>query len=219
MKRLSNFEGTPDEPTLLTASGIPGRSLAWKQFDGPSNSWHANVLRGQDGPNVVHTKFTMLSYNLWFGAHRRKTRLTALLDLLKTCLADCVCLQEVTSFTIGELLRDPFIRETYCCSMLDNEFQLLCEIGYDVVMLVRPWLATGEIARYELTSRFGRNFLLSTVRINNVNVGLGCVHLESTSGLAAQRARQLKEIYSILEVRAVCLIWCVFCPNVLLGFR
>lgn len=118
-------------------------------------------------PEDPHESLTVLSFNIWFGQHRRQSRLLALVRLLQVEVPDCVCLQEMTPPVLRELLRHEFIREHYCCSTTVEEFEELASgVNYDVVMLCRPWLATGELSRFRLTSRFGRTFLVCNTTIN-----------------------------------------------------
>lgn len=121
---------------------------------------------------MPHDSLSVLSYNTWFGQHRRNSRFVALLRLLQDEMADCVCLQEMTPSVLRELLRSEFVRTHYCCSTTVEEFvELAGNVGYDVVMLCRPWLATGDLARFRLSSRYGRAFLVCPASIN------GCAHL------------------------------------------
>ena len=126
-------------------------------------------------------RLRLVTYNVWFGEYCRDQRQLALLELLHAQDADVIGLQEATPELVEKIEGAAWL-EAYAKSDLDvHPHGLLCLSRVPV----------REFVRHSLPSMFGRELLVAELD----GLAVGIVHLESTRGLAEQRARQLRRIF------------------------
>lgn len=131
----------------------------------------------------------IVTWNVWFGAHRFRQRAAALLAELERRQPDVIALQEVTAPLLAAIHAAPWVREGYQVSELDL-------LGYDVMILARTPIA--ELATLILPSAMGRRLLVARLACG---LDIATVHLESTAGCAPERAEQLRIILPLLADR------------------
>jgi tyrosyl-DNA phosphodiesterase 2 len=132
----------------------------------------------------------IVTWNVWFGAHKFRARGRALLAELERRQADVIALQEVTPPLLAAIHDAPWVRAGY----LVSEQGLA---GYDVVVLSR--VPVVELAALELPSRMGRRLLVARLACG---LDVATVHLESLRENAAARAQQLQIIQPLLVSRS-----------------
>ena len=135
-------------------------------------------------PSRARERLRLVTYNVWFGDHCRDERQIALLELLQAQDPDVVVLQEAAPELVEKIESTPWLK-AYEKSELDvHPHGLLCLSRVPV----------RELVRHSLPSMFGRELLVAELE----GLSVGIVHLESTRGLAEQRARQLRRIFPAL---------------------
>lgn len=129
-------------------------------------------------------RLRVLTLNTWFKPDHRAQRLAAQLDLLAELDADVVALQEVTPDLLALLRASPWVRAH--CALPERPERLLEEVGYGVLLLVKP--AVQHFTWQPFESTMGRG-LLTAVLPGGLHVGT--VHLESMRTNTGPRAEQL----------------------------
>jgi tyrosyl-DNA phosphodiesterase 2 len=140
-------------------------------------------------PSAAPEELRIVTWNVWFGAHRFRQRAAALLAELERRRPDVIALQEVTAPLLAAIHAAPWVREGYQVSELDL-------LGYDVMILARTPIA--ELATLALPSAMGRRLLVARL---TCGLDVATVHLESTAGCAPERAEQLQIILPLLAAR------------------
>ncbi len=162
------------------------RTLPALGFDPKSERWvHAIEHRPLDVGRL-----TLVTYNIWFGKHRRRKRLAALLKLLKTCRADVIALQEVTPRQLAPILATDWVRRDYLVS--DASGVTLKPHG--VLLLSR--LPMTHLTFRHLPSRKHRKLLSVALETPHGSLSIGNLHLESSPANQALRLTQLGRILS-----------------------
>jgi len=184
-------------PTTVSAGGISGHELRWKRFDEAKNAW---VEADPAEKLPVEESFKLISFNVWFSTHRQRTRLRALQQTIEEEQPDFVCLQEATVRFLNPFLEGAYIRKNFWISSTVDEFDSLnADVGYDSFMLCSPQYA-GELYRYRLTSKYGRKVYIN---LAPQGFGVATIHLESMKDESQNRARQMREIYDLLDEHQV----------------
>jgi endonuclease/exonuclease/phosphatase family metal-dependent hydrolase len=159
------------------------------RFDPATRSWRPTVA----AEPVRAELLSCVTFNVWFGEFAFDERCTTLLDLLDTCDADIVALQEVTPGLLDRVLEAPWVRERYAIS--DHTGQTIWPYG--VLMLTR-W--TPQVFRlHPLPSSMGRRLLVAELELNGQRAAIATVHLESLRHEWRRRAQQLAQIFPLLE--------------------
>lgn len=133
-----------------------------------------------DGPG----RLRVLTLNTWFKPDHRAQRLAAQLAMIAELDADVVALQEVTPDLLALLQASPWVRQN--CALPERPERLLAEVGYGVLLLVKP--AVQHFTWQPFESTMGRG-LLTAVLPGGLHVGT--VHLESMRTNTGPRAEQL----------------------------
>jgi tyrosyl-DNA phosphodiesterase 2 len=131
----------------------------------------------------------IVTWNVWFGAHRFDERAHALLAELERRRPDVIALQEVTPPLLGLVRRAPWVRAGYQLSD-DHGWTLR---RYGVLLLSRRPIQ--RLSLVELPSEMDRLLLIAELACG---LTVATVHLESTAPCAAERATQLSIIGPLL---------------------
>jgi tyrosyl-DNA phosphodiesterase 2 len=134
-------------------------------------------------------KLRVVTWNVWFGDWKRKTRQAALWAELDRLAPDVICLQEVLPRhlagpelerrrDLGDWISDTAIRE------------------YDIVMLSRVPVASNDRVPLRTTT-MGRDLLITRLA-GACPLTIASVHLESTSTMTRARVDQLEQITATL---------------------
>lgn len=129
---------------------------------------------------------SLLTYNVWFGAHMFEERRVALLAELERRKLDVICLQEVTKELLDVLIDQSWMTR-YTCSDIE-----LVQT-YDVVILSK--LPLRRLSTLPLPTQMGRRLLVAELACG---LSIGTVHLESMKQSTQPRAAQLREIQPAL---------------------
>jgi tyrosyl-DNA phosphodiesterase 2 len=135
-------------------------------------------------PTPVPIKeLSVLTWNVWFGAHMFDERRAALMTELERRKPDVICLQEVTFELLADLTQSPWVRAAYHLSDVEL-FQT-----YDVVMLSRQ--PVRRMSQLSLPTQMGRRLLVTELACG---LTIATVHLESMKQSTQPRATQLRLI-------------------------
>lgn len=137
-------------------------------------------------PASAPVDISLLTYNVWFGAHMFEERRVALLAELERRKPDVICLQEVTKELLDVLIDQPWMTR-YTCSDIEL-FQT-----YDVVILSK--LPLKRLSALQLPTQMGRRLLVAELACG---LSIGTVHLESMKQSTHPRAAQLRVIQPAL---------------------
>lgn len=141
----------------------------------------------------------LITWNIWFGEHKRNARRKALLALLAERDPDVIVLQEVTEGQLDAIVAAPWVRERYQVSDFEGD-----TLGrYGVLLLSR--IPISKLGMLELPSEMGRKLLVAEL---SCGLTVATVHLESTPFCSSRRAKQLSLIQPYLAQTS---------PNVLLA--
>jgi len=133
------------------------------------------------------TPVSLLTWNVWFGAHMFEERRAALLTLLERRKPDVICLQEVTKELLDAVLETPWIEHAYTLSSIE-----LVQT-YDVAILSR--LPIKQLSQLPLPTTMGRRLVVAELACG---LTIGTVHLESMKQSQRPRAAQLRLIQAAL---------------------
>lgn len=133
-------------------------------------------------PTPPPAALRIVTWNVWFGAHRFKERAAALLADLAARRPDVIALQEVTEPLLQLIQREPWVRDEYSLS----ERSVL---DYDVAILSRAPLA--QMRTLLLPSDMGRRLCIARLACG---LDVATVHLESIPVNGPVRAGQLRII-------------------------
>ena len=136
---------------------------------------------------------TLVTYNVWFSPFAFPERSIALLHIIHQYGADLIGLQEVTSEFLKIVLEQDWVREDYFIS----DFQGSTVQPHGVLLLSR--LPIRRLFLHELPSALDRKVLVADILLNGQVTKAGILHLESMKKNARLRAKQLSEIFPLLE--------------------
>jgi tyrosyl-DNA phosphodiesterase 2 len=201
-------------PTI-TPAGTPSFQK-WHNFD--RERWIPFVRDKTSQPGIRHQwagSFRLVSWNVNADASLPKSRMSALLQVIKTTgAADVVFLQEVSREALTALLEEPWIQQNWYTSDVDaSAFGKQKFIS--ITLVSKLWVATdgillGAIWRISLPSRFGRDALCCDLLLNSsskhtsgrssLRIRLINVHLDSLPINPSLRPYQLSIAASYLSV-------------------
>lgn len=159
-------------------------------FDRKTNKWRP--VYGS-GPIVKTGSLKLVTYNIWFGDHFFKQRLSAIAGILKATKADIIALQEVTENGLKLLLKHDWVKKNYFISDTSGA----TFYSYGVVLLSR--IPFKRLELHPLTSMMGRYLLTAEFNINGQMLLVATTHLESLRHSEKIRSVQLNEIFSLLN--------------------
>jgi endonuclease/exonuclease/phosphatase family metal-dependent hydrolase len=168
---------------MAVTTSCPGK------FNPSTGTWEAHT--DEEG-NIATSSLTLVTYNVWVGQDYFSLRARGLLQIVKDCEADIICLQEVTPLFLKLILDQPWVRANYYIS--DYTGQTVHPYG--VLLLTR--ISIAKVLFFELPTRMARKLLVIAPEINGQVIQIGTVHLESTRQAAATRKQQLELIFPIL---------------------
>ncbi|KAI4605612.1 hypothetical protein J4E83_010504 [Alternaria metachromatica] len=195
------------QQTPLPAAAATPNFQKWYNCD--QNRWMPFVGEKASRPGAQHQwagSFRLVSWNVNADAPLPKSRMSALLQVVKTTgAADVVLLQEVSREQLTALLEDTWIqRDWYMSDIDDSAFGTQKFIS--ITMVSRLWVITdgiqlGTIWRVAFPSRFGRDALCCDLILNSsskqtsgkepTRVRLINVHLDSLPINPSMRPRQV----------------------------
>ena len=168
-------------------------------------------------PGIKHQwagSFRLVSWNVNADAPLPKSRMSALLQVIKTTgAADVVFLQEVSTEGLAALLEDSWIQQNWYMSDVDTS-AFGNQKFISITLVSRLWVTTdgsqlGAIWRVALPSRFGRDALYCDLILNSsskqmsgkepTRVRLINVHLDSLPINPSMRPRQVSICASYLR--------------------
>ena len=178
----------------------PPRILTPLAFDAGAASWRpVEEERARPQPK---RELTLVTWNVWFAEHHLEARADRLLELVRGCDADVICLQEVTRPFLERLLETGWIREGYWVSDATGDTL----DGYGVVIVSRLPCATLRL--FGLPSNMGRRLLVAELLTPAGRLAVGTVHLESMRGREEARAAQLELAFPVLKAIAPSAVLC-----------
>jgi len=176
----------------MTQPQIPPyqQELTPKRFDFEKQAWTQSTDVVSD---TKLSELTLVTYNIWFSDYHRQQRHKAILKLIQNCEADAIALQEVTPPSLKLILEQDWIRKNYYSSDTTGE----TVNPYGVLLLSK--LPIHRVFFCDLISQMSRKFLCAQLQLNGQRFNLATVHLESKKRFAPIRARQLDDIFPLLE--------------------
>jgi tyrosyl-DNA phosphodiesterase 2 len=159
----------------------------WHNFD--RDQWMPFIDDKTSRPGIRHQwagAFRLVSWNVNTDASLPKSRMSALLETIKTTgAANVVFLQEVSREALTALLEEPWIQQNWYTSDLNA-----CAFGtqnfISITLVSKNWVTAhsirlGAVWRTSLPSRFGRDALCCDLILNSSN--------KPTSGKSSLRIR------------------------------
>lgn len=158
----------------------------WKQcMDGTNGTQISKTLNYKD--------ITIVSWNVWFGLRNRVQRMQMLGKVISEHDPDFVCLQEVTSDIIAQIVQQKWARQYY---LNDPEAQFLTRYGNVMFSKIK----FHECIIKDMQSLMGRKMQLGSVLVkNSPKLHFGTFHLESDLKSAPTRASQLTDFKTALN--------------------
>jgi tyrosyl-DNA phosphodiesterase 2 len=124
---------------------------------------------------------------------RYRERSKALLEIIRSCNADIIGLQEVKPELLGMILEQDWIRKDY----LVSDFQGKTVGPHGVLLLSR--LPIHSLVLYNLPSTLNRKLLIAELLLNSSITKIAVCHLDSRKKNAYMRVEQLTGIFPVLE--------------------
>ncbi|MEQ8963024.1 MAG: endonuclease/exonuclease/phosphatase family protein [Coleofasciculus sp. C2-GNP5-27] len=176
----------------MTKAQIPPhlQELKPKRFDCEKQAWTPSTDVASD---TKTSELTLVTYNIWFSDYHRQQRHEAILKLIQDCGADAIALQEVTPPSLKLILEQDWIRTNYYSSDTTGE----TVNPYGVLLLSK--LPIQRLFFCDLISQMSRKFICAQLQLNGQRFNLATAHLESKKKFAPIRARQLADIFPLLE--------------------
>jgi tyrosyl-DNA phosphodiesterase 2 len=159
------------------------------KFDPQTGSWCAYP---ENGTVANLAELTLVTFNVWFDDYYALERCEALLELVRQCDADIICLQEVKTRYLNFILQQPWVQQDYWVS----DFTGRTIQPYGVLLLSR--LPITQLRLQRLPSMMARKLLVASLKLNGQTVDIATVHLESMKAFAPSRKRQLSLIFPAL---------------------
>jgi tyrosyl-DNA phosphodiesterase 2 len=203
------WQQTPLPTTTATPS-----FQKWHNFD--QDRWMPFISDKSSRSGIRHQwagSFRLVSWNVNADASLPKSRMSALLQVIKTMgAADVVFLQEVSREALATLLENSRIQQNWYTSDA-NTSAFGNQKFISITLVSKPWVATngillGAIWRISLPSRFGRDALCCDLILNASNkhtsgrkslrIRLINVHLDSLPINPSLRPHQLSICASYL---------------------
>ncbi|MEW5812454.1 MAG: endonuclease/exonuclease/phosphatase family protein [Actinomycetota bacterium] len=153
------------------------------RYDADAGCW-----RDQDsGGSADRDELTVATFNIWFNELYREQRYRAIAALLSREVPDVMVFQEVTDAAVGVFLEQEWIRQGY------HRAAVVGDSSYGMLLLSRLPVQTCSYTR--LPTRLGRGYLTARFTINERDLMIACVHLESGKAARQLRARQLARLF------------------------
>lgn len=188
--------GQEAPPQYMQDQALGLSRLAGKVFDG--QRWVAyEVSDAAAALNGATALLRVLTYNVWFSDFRQKERAKALFAILEDADADIICLQEVTPCFLTWLRQEPFVQEGYVLSDVLGTTLQGSELAYGVLLLLKRTLHATELQLWQLPSRMCRSLLVAKLPMEDVELLVATVHLESNC--QDLRREQLRQILRYLD--------------------
>jgi tyrosyl-DNA phosphodiesterase 2 len=166
-------------------------------FDPAAGVWVPDRACGPAPGDAGARRFTLVTWNVWFGRFRFAERLRALLDVVRAQDPDVICLQEIVRASLATILEEPWIRAGYRISDVRGDtFD-----DYGVVILTR--LPVRALSIEALPSRMDRCMVTAEVEVAGRPLAVGSVHLESIEHNRDARRKQLAIASARLKARGV----------------
>lgn len=159
------------------------------KFDPQTSAWCNHT----DSDTMVNcSELTVVTFNVWFDNYYALERCEALLEIIRQCDADVICLQETKTRYLNFILQQPWVQESYYVS----DFTGKTIQPYGVLLLSR--LPITQLRLHRLPSIMERKLLVAGFEINGQTVEIATVHLESMKTFASTRKQQLSLIFPAL---------------------
>ncbi|CAK9086686.1 Tyrosyl-DNA phosphodiesterase 2 (Tyr-DNA phosphodiesterase 2) (5'-tyrosyl-DNA phosphodiesterase) (5'-Tyr-DNA phosphodiesterase) (TRAF and TNF receptor-associated protein) [Durusdinium trenchii] len=189
-----------EEPPQFLEDQAKGLSrLTPKIFEPSSSRWLAQQVDASAAAelNTATQTLRVVSYNVWFSEFRQEIRAKALFAILDDEDADVVCLQEVTPTFLAWLREEHFVQERYSLSDTVGTTLQGAQLAYGVVLLLKRTLHATAMELWRLPTRMGRSLLLAKLPMEELELWVATVHLESDS--QDLRREQLRCIVEVLD--------------------
>lgn len=183
---------SPDPRTRRRAAAFDRTLGAWRE--------EADAAAALAAPGGA--ALSLVTWNVWFGEHRFPDRAAALIEVLRRCDADVICLQEVTPPLLDTLLGRRWVREGYRVSDAAGG----SVDPYGVLVLTR--LPLLSLRCQELPTSMGRSLVLAELLAGGRRLAVGAVHLESQRHNADRRREQLAVVLPVLRAAAPDAVLC-----------
>lgn len=175
-------DADPAEPRFQT--------LEPYRFNPARGTWQ----RERDVQSAIPDRLILVTFNIWFGEFRWRERLAAVLDIIRTCRADVIALQEVMPRHLEPILSADWVRDEFSVSDIDGETLQ----PHGVLTLSRlPVRGFGLCA---LPSAKARKLLIAEIGLGERALCIGNLHLESSGGATPVRLQQLDTVLPSVHV-------------------
>lgn len=164
--------------------------FATETYNFLGNRWTENVPSAK---GIAGQSITLLTYNVWFMPFGYLERSKALLEIIRSCDADIIGLQEVRPELLEMILEQDWVRKDYLVSDFQGK-----TLGLNGVLLLSR-LPIRSLVLYNLPSTLNRKFLIAELLLNSSMTKIAVCHLDSRKKNAYMRAEQLKGIFPLLE--------------------
>ena len=159
------------------------------KFDPQTGNW---CIDSESGSPTDLAELTLVTFNVWFDDYYALERCEALLEIVRQCDADIICLQEIKTRYLNFILQQPWVQKGYQVS----DFTGRTIQPYGVLLLSR--LPITQLRLHRLPSMMARKLLVTGFELNRQTVEIATVHLESMKAFAPSRKRQLSLIFPAL---------------------
>jgi endonuclease/exonuclease/phosphatase family metal-dependent hydrolase len=171
-------------------------ALEPKIFNPTTGKW--TTMQKNQIDNIFHgSNLSVATYNRWFNPYMEKDRTDILTRILRLNEFDFICLQEVTSFLLTELMNQQWVRDNYILSNADPDNFVPPKYG-NIMLVKRRWSqAFVEFRKHLLPSRMERTLLVARFKTPDGYMDFATTHLESLNNPHI-RAEQLEECFKVL---------------------
>lgn len=163
----------------------------WKwhpqKFDSTSQKW---IYTSPPKETLKFETLSIVTFNVWFDQFQKMERLRELMNICRD--KDIICLQEVTTNFLKGVLEIDWVKKSYFVS--DVFGSTVSPYGVMILSKLHPKFFTF----HKMPTKMSRYFLLMHLNVNNQDVEIGTVHLESLSNRNT-RKEQLELISKTLK--------------------
>src|SRR4051794_4911796 len=105
--------------TNENASEPPIRYELWGGWSCKFGTWE-KVEPAQEPLNLDQKNWTVVTYNIWFVEEKMRIRNSRIFEILSKTNADVICLQEVTSTFVMQIIQQEWVKKNYFVSDVDS---------------------------------------------------------------------------------------------------
>ena len=161
------------------------------------NNNDENENKNENKNDKKTEKVIVMSFNVWFSNQNFDERQSKLLEIMKDIKPDFFCFQEVTERWIKNIVKIPFIQETYGITDISRDLSTIGSYGVFIGVNIKKFNIL-DVKICNLQSFMSRKLLSIKVQSLTTNdiFWINTVHLESKKWNAEYRINQLDMIFN-----------------------